>query len=104
MYNIYRSEHFPAVHVVLSADSLPKDVIPFNLLYLAGDLELVKERVKPQYLPFAKGSQRKIFHFLEHIGYCFYKWPGKVLGEGLGDVLADDALEADGLENSGGES
>lgn len=86
-YNVYAGSNLAATYLVLPADDSPKSTVPFNLLFLFGDLTVSKERIPLSSLPFARGGQRKIRKIVAEKGYCFYKWPGKVLGGDLVDVL-----------------
>ncbi len=86
-YTIYRTPNLPNTYLVCEADVAPRKIVPFNLIYLAGDPEATKADISPSYFPFAAGSRKAIVDCVEQSGYCFYRWPGKVLGAELGDVL-----------------
>lgn len=92
IYKIYKGSNLPNTFLVLRKDAVPETTVPFNLLYLFGDLSLTKGAVKPSYLPFSKGSRIKLVESVDEHGYCFYKWPGKVLGPTLGDLLESEGL------------
>ncbi|GAB6177988.1 hypothetical protein JCM16814_28790 [Desulfobaculum senezii] len=87
LYKTYSGEHFPKVYLVVRKGDVPEKIVPFNILYLFGPLTLSKGSINASHLPFAKGGQHRIEQTIEEDGYCFYKWPGKILGSTLGDVL-----------------
>jgi hypothetical protein len=87
LYNVYRGTNFRSTYLVLRQDEHPQNAVPFNLLFLFGKLEISRKGIRPTHLPFAKGGQEKIVECIEEKGFCFYKWPGKILGVSLGDVL-----------------
>lgn len=84
----YSGSNFPKTYLVIDKREDPKKIVPFNVLYLFGDLRLVKGSLLPSHLPFSKGGQKRITTTVCDSGFCFYKWPGKILGSHLGDVLA----------------
>jgi len=86
-YTIYRTPNLPNTYLVLEAEDDPRKLVPFNLLYLAGDPDPTKVGITPSYFPFAAGSRKIITDCVEQSGFCFYRWPGRVLGAELGDVL-----------------
>ena len=90
IFNEFGGANFPTTYLVVDMAEDPKNIVPFNLLYLFGDLMLKKQNVRPSYLPFSREGQRIIAETVRQKGYCFYKWPGKILGETLGDVLEID--------------
>ncbi|WP_027721305.1 [FeFe] hydrogenase H-cluster maturation GTPase HydF [Maridesulfovibrio zosterae] len=85
--NVYRGSNSRAMHLVVPAEIHPEKAVPFNLMYLFGDIEVTKQHIGFASLPFARGGQQKIRKFVEENGYCFYKWPGRVLGADLGGLL-----------------
>lgn len=86
-YTIYRTPNLPNTYLVLEAGDEPRKLVPFNLLYLSGEPEPTKVGISPSYFPFAPGSRKTITECVDESGYCFYRWPGRVLGAELGDVL-----------------
>lgn len=90
IYKIYKGGQMPTTFLVVPHERLPENLVPFNLLYLFGEMTLVRGAITSSYLPFARGGQKKIASIVEDKGYCFYKWPGKILGDTLGDVLELD--------------
>lgn len=90
LYKTYSGENFPKTYLVVERDEQPEKIVPFNILYLFGPLKLIKGALMPSHLPFSKGGQRRIVEVIEDAGYCFYKWPGKILGAELGDILEVD--------------
>ena len=88
--NVYRGSNSQAMHLVVPAEIHPEKAVPFNLMYLFGDIEVTKKHIGFASLPFARGGQQKIRKFVEEHGYCFYKWPGRVLGADLGGLLDQD--------------
>lgn len=85
--NVYRGSNSRAMHLVVPAEIHPEKAVPFNLMYLFGDIEVTKKHIGFSSLPFARGGQQKIRKFVEDQGFCFYKWPGRVLGADLGGLL-----------------
>lgn len=81
-YKIYSGENLSNTYVVISEDTY-LEVIPFNLRYMFGDMLLIKGGVTEAFLPFGISGRKKIVEIVSRRGYCFYKWPGKVLGESL---------------------
>ncbi len=90
LYKTYSGGNFPKVYLVLEKDAQPEHVVPFNVQYLFGHMQLVKGSLLPSHLPFSKGGQKRIVETIDESGFCFYKWPGKILGATLGDVLDVD--------------
>ncbi|MBG0776281.1 MAG: hypothetical protein H0S85_07565 [Desulfovibrionaceae bacterium] len=91
-YKVYKGSNLPNTFLVLDKDDTPETTVPFNLLYLFGTLTLTKGAIKASFLPFSRGSQAKLAEAVEGHGYCFYKWPGKILGPGLGDLLESEGV------------
>ncbi|NJB69413.1 hypothetical protein GGQ74_003115 [Desulfobaculum xiamenense] len=87
LYKTYSGENFPKTYLVIRKEDTPEHIVPFNVLYLFGELRLSKGAIQASHLPFAKGGQQRITQTIEDFGYCFYKWPGKLLGAELGDIL-----------------
>lgn len=87
LYKTYSGDNFPKIYLVVAKTDQPENIVPFNILYLFGHLRLVKGSLLPSHLPFSKGGQKRIVETIADSGYCFYKWPGKILGLDLGDVL-----------------
>ena len=87
LYKTYSGSHFPKTYLVIEKRDMPEKIVPFNILYLFGDLQLVKGSILPSHLPFSKGGQQRITSTIADNGFCFYKWPGKILGASLGDIL-----------------
>ncbi len=85
--NVFRGSNSRAMHLVVPADIYPEKAVPFNLMYLFGDIDVTKKHIGFTSLPFARGGQQKIRKYVEKHGYCFYKWPGRVLGPDLGGML-----------------
>ena len=83
-YTIYRTPNLPNTYLVLAAHDAPRKIVPFNLLYLVGEPEATKAGISPSYFPFAAGSRKIITDCVEQHGYCFYRWPGRILGGGTG--------------------
>ena len=92
LYKTYSWSNFPKTYLVIEKGLVPEKIVPFNILYLFGDLQLVKGSILPSHLPFSKGGQTRITGTVEDNGFCFYKWPGKILGATLGDVLEVDEV------------
>lgn len=90
LYKTYCGLNFPKTYLVIERDLTPENCVPFNILYLFGKLTLSKGSLLPSHLPFAAGGQKRIITAVKEYGYCFYKWPGKILGPELGDVLEPD--------------
>jgi len=90
LYKTYSGSNFPKTYLVVEKTAVPEKMVPFNLLYLFGNLQLVKGSLLPSHLPFSKGGQKRIAGDIDDFGFCFYKWPGKILGATLGDVLEVD--------------
>lgn len=90
LYKTYSGTNFPKTYLVIRKTDAPEKIVPFNILYLFGQLSLSKGSLRPTHLPFAKGGQQRITQTVEDFGFCFYKWPGKILGAELGDVLLLD--------------
>ena len=88
--NVFRGSNSKAMHLVVPDEIYPEKAVPFNLMYLFGDIDITKKSIGFSSLPFAKGGQQKIRKFVEKYGYCFYKWPGRVLGPDLGGMLEPD--------------
>ncbi|SDL47443.1 [FeFe] hydrogenase H-cluster maturation GTPase HydF [Maridesulfovibrio ferrireducens] len=88
--NVFRGSNSRAMHLVVPAEIYPEKAVPFNLMYLFGDIDVTKKHIGFSSLPFARGGQQKIRKFVEKHGYCFYKWPGRVLGPDLGGMLEPD--------------
>ncbi|WP_461211235.1 hypothetical protein [Desulfocurvus sp. DL9XJH121] len=93
LYKTYSGSNFPKTYLVIAKSDSPEKIVPFNILYLFGDLQLVKGSILPSHLPFSKGGQARITDAVEESGFCFYKWPGKILGPSLGDVLEVEEAE-----------
>lgn len=87
LYKTYSGSNFPKVYLVMEKHFLPEKIVPFNLLYMFGDLQLVKGSLLPSHLPFSKGGRGRIVETIDEFGFCFYRWPGKILGPNLGDPL-----------------
>jgi hypothetical protein len=83
----FSGSNFPSTYLVVDVGFTPEHVVPWNLMHLFGDLKLVRESIRPTQLPFAKVGQKKIAGIVAGCGYCFYRWPARVLGESLGDIL-----------------
>ena len=77
----------PSTYLVLPRESIPELVVPFNLLHLLGALTLSRDSLPVSGLPFSNGGRMRIMDCVVKEGYCFYKWPGRILGPSLGDVL-----------------
>ncbi len=90
LYKTYSGGNFPKTYLVMERDEQPEKIVPFNILYIFGTLKLIKGALMPSHLPFSKGGQRRIAEVVDEAGYCFYKWPGKILGMELGDILEVD--------------
>ncbi|BBD07223.1 hypothetical protein [Desulfovibrio ferrophilus] len=88
LYKTYSGSNFPKTYLVVEKNAMPEKLVPFNILYLFGHMQLVKGSLLPSHLPFSKGGQKRIASEIDGFGFCFYKWPGKILGASLGDVLA----------------
>lgn len=88
--NVYRGSNSQSLHLVVPAEIHPEKAVPFNLMYLFGDIEVTKKHIGFSSLPFARGGQQKIRKFVEDNGFCFYKWPGRVLGADLSAVIDQD--------------
>lgn len=85
--NVYRGSNSQAMYLVVPSEVYPEKVVPFNMMYLFGDVELTKEGIGFSSLPFARGGQQKIKKCVKEQGFCFYKWPGRVLGADLGQYF-----------------
>lgn len=90
LYKTYSGSNFPKIYLVVEKAAVPEKLVPFNLQYMFGHMQLVKGSLLPSHLPFSKGGQKRITDDINDFGYCFYKWPGKILGATLGDVLEVD--------------
>ncbi|WP_320171004.1 [FeFe] hydrogenase H-cluster maturation GTPase HydF [Maridesulfovibrio sp.] len=88
--NVYRGSNSKAMHLVVPAEIHPEKAVPFNLMYIFGDIEVTKKHIGFSSLPFARGGQQKIKKSVEEYGYCFYKWPGRVLGADLGGLIDEE--------------
>lgn len=97
LYKTYSGSNFPKTYLVIEKGLVPEKIVPFNILYLFGDIQLVKGSILPSHLPFSKGGQLRITTTIEDSGFCFYKWPGKIIGATLGDVLEVDEHEEEAL-------
>jgi hypothetical protein len=86
-YNVFIGENFPKTYLVVDSGYHPRNVVPSNLLYLFGDLSLTRNAVNATHLPFAPSGRKKITSCVEEWGFCFYRWPGRILGATLGDIL-----------------
>ncbi|MBU1002889.1 MAG: hypothetical protein KKE73_10235 [Proteobacteria bacterium] len=94
LYKTYSGSNFPKTYLVVEKTAVPEKMVPFNILYLFGHIQLVKGSLMPSHLPFSKGGQKRITDEIEESGFCFYKWPGKILGASLGDVLEVEDQDA----------
>ena len=89
-YKSYVGQNLPNIYLVVPNTSIPEVTVPFNLLHIFGGLTLLKAGLRPSMFPFAKGGQRRIVDIVHEKGFCFYKWPGKILGDNLADFLEQD--------------
>ncbi|WP_034631850.1 [FeFe] hydrogenase H-cluster maturation GTPase HydF [Maridesulfovibrio bastinii] len=87
MVNVYRGSNSQALYLVVPSEAYPEKIVPFNMMYLFGDVELTKDKIGFSSLPFARGGQQKIKKCVKENGFCFYKWPGRVLGADLGQFF-----------------
>lgn len=83
----YRSSNLPSTYVVMPQESVIEVTVPFNLLHILGAITLTRESLPVSGLPFSNGGRMRIMDYVVKEGYCFYKWPGRILGPSLGDVL-----------------
>lgn len=95
--NVYRGSNSQALYLVVPSNVYPEKIVPFNMMYLFGDVELTKDSIGFGSLPFARGGQQKIKKSVQENGFCFYKWPGRVLGSDLGQFfdLPESAEDSD---------
>lgn len=87
LFKTYRGDNFPRIYLVVEKAERPENIVPFNILYMFGHMQLVKGSMLSSHLPFSKGGQKRILETIHDTGFCFYKWPGKILGPTLGDPL-----------------
>ena len=74
--NVYRGSNSKAMHLVVPAEIHPEKAVPFNLMYLFGDIEVTKQHIGFASLPFARGGQQKIRKFVEENGFLFLQMAG----------------------------
>ena len=87
LFKEYRGDNLPSTYLVLAEDSELELVVPFNLLHMMGRVSMIRELASASNLPFAAKGRMRITDCVYKEGYCFYKWPGRILGSNLGDVL-----------------